>query len=259
MEEGIEPFLDARKAVGEAFPDRFPGVHRLCREHGIDPVHDLIPVTPAAHYHMGGIAVDAWGRSSVPGLRAAGEVASTGIHGANRLASNSLLEGLVYGTRAGHALVRDLAAGKANETVPLPSESASATFASGFFASVAPPEPSPGDPASATGSEGGGSRRCASDDLLLQLRSLLWKGVGVVRHAGGLRDALTGLDRLESQARERGEAARQAMARPLLVARAMTVAALARKGSLGSHIRSDGPPASLHGVSADSPSNRAAS
>jgi len=247
MQEGIEPFLDAREAVGDAFPDRFPGVYRLCREHGIDPVRDLIPVTPAAHYHMGGVAVDAWGRSSVPGLRAAGEVASTGIHGANRLASNSLLEGLVYGTRAGFALVRDLAAGKVKETVPPRSEPVSSTVSSGpLLASSVPPVDPPGGPVPVG----------ASDDLLLELRTLLWQGVGVVRHAPGLRDVLTGLDGLEGRAAQRGDAARQFMARPLRVARAMTVAALAREGSLGSHIRSDAPPEFLTGTSAVFPSNR---
>ncbi len=247
MQEGIEPFLDARKAVGEAFPDRFPGVYRLCREHGIDPVRDLIPVTPAAHYHMGGVAVDAWGRSSVPGLRAAGEVASTGIHGANRLASNSLLEGLVYGTRAGFALVRDLADGKAKETVVPRIEPASPTVSPGSSLpfSVPPVDP-PGGPVPVG----------VSDDLLLELRTLLWQGVGVVRHAAGLRDVLTGLDRLEERAGDRGDNVRQFMAHPLLVARAMTVAALAREGSLGSHIRSDAPPQFLPDTGAVFPSNR---
>ena len=249
MQEGIEPFLDAREAVGEAFPDRFPGVYRLCREHGIDPVRDLIPVTPAAHYHMGGVAVDAWGRSSVPGLRAAGEVASTGIHGANRLASNSLLEGLVYGTRAGYALVRDLAAGKAKETVAFRPESALCGVSPDSFTafvSRAQPMEGPVPPG-------------VSDDLLLELRTLLWQGVGVVRHAEGLRDALAGLDRLEGRAREQGDAACQFMARPLLVARAMTLAALAREGSLGSHIRSDAPPELPLGASAAPSSTRVAS
>jgi len=253
MQDGIEPFLDAREAVGEAFPDRFPGVYRLCREHGIDPVRDLIPVTPAAHYHMGGVAVDAWGRSSVPGLRAAGEVASTGIHGANRLASNSLLEGLVYGTRAGYALVRDLAAGNAKETVAPQSEPASPSASSASSVSSGPSFPSsvpPVDP------PGGLVPAGVSDDLLLELRTLLWQGVGVVRHAEGLRDVLTGLDRLEGGAAERGDAARQSMARPLRVARAMTVAALAREGSLGSHIRSDAPPELRPGASTVFPSSR---
>jgi L-aspartate oxidase len=94
---GVGAFLDARTAVGAAFPKRFPTVFGLCTAHGIDPRRQPIPVAPAAHYHMGGIAADARGRTSLPGLWAAGEVASTGMHGANRLASNSLLEALVAG------------------------------------------------------------------------------------------------------------------------------------------------------------------
>jgi L-aspartate oxidase len=99
-------WLDAR-GIGAAFPARFPTVFGACMQHGIDPRLQPIPVAPAAHFHMGGIAVDADGRSSLPGLYAVGEVACNGVHGANRLASNSLLEGVVFGRRLG-ALLRDL-------------------------------------------------------------------------------------------------------------------------------------------------------
>ncbi|MCR6495784.1 FAD-dependent oxidoreductase [Thermomonas sp. S9] len=98
--------LDAR-TVGAAFPQRFPTVFKVCMDHGIDPRVQPIPVAVAAHFHMGGIAVDADGRSSLPGLFAVGEVACNGVHGANRLASNSLLEGVVFGRRLG-ALLRTL-------------------------------------------------------------------------------------------------------------------------------------------------------
>jgi L-aspartate oxidase len=102
-EAGRGAFLDAREAVGAHFPQTFPGVFAACLGGGVDPRTELIPVAPACHYHMGGIAVDALGRTSLPGLYAAGECASTGVHGANRLASNSLLEAAVFGTRAGRA------------------------------------------------------------------------------------------------------------------------------------------------------------
>lgn len=95
-------WLDARAI--EAFPQRFPTVTRSCRDAGIDPVHDLIPVAPAAHYLCGGLVTDTAGRTDVPGLFAAGEVARTGLHGANRLASNSLLEGLVVARRSVEAI-----------------------------------------------------------------------------------------------------------------------------------------------------------
>lgn len=97
MEDGHRIFLDARAALGPHFTQRFPGVAAQCRLAGVDPETMPIPVRPAAHYQMGGIAVDEEGRSTVPGLWACGEVASTGLHGANRLASNSLLEAAVCG------------------------------------------------------------------------------------------------------------------------------------------------------------------
>jgi L-aspartate oxidase len=96
-------FLDCRQAVGVHFPEEFPGVFAACMVQGLDPRIEPIPVTPAVHYHMGGVETDAEGRTSLPGLFAAGECASTGVHGANRLASNSLLEAAVFGVRAGVA------------------------------------------------------------------------------------------------------------------------------------------------------------
>ena len=96
---GRGAFLDARAAIGARFAEKFPTVHASCMAAGIDPARQPIPVAPAAHYHMGGIAVDAHGRSSLKGLWAGGEVSSTGAHGANRLASNSLLEAVVYAAR----------------------------------------------------------------------------------------------------------------------------------------------------------------
>ena len=98
---GRGAFLDAREAVGVHFPEEFPGVFAACMGGGVDPRVQPIPVAPACHYHMGGIATDALGRTSLAGLYAAGECASTGVHGANRLASNSLLEAAVFGARAG--------------------------------------------------------------------------------------------------------------------------------------------------------------
>lgn len=104
---GRGAFLDARQAVGAHFPEEFPGVFAACLGGGVDPRIQPIPVAPACHYHMGGIATDAEGRTSLPGLFAAGECASTGVHGANRLASNSLLEAAVFGARAGRAAAQE--------------------------------------------------------------------------------------------------------------------------------------------------------
>jgi L-aspartate oxidase len=95
--KGRRTFLDAREAIGAGFPERFPAITAACRAVGVDPIRDPIPVRPAQHYHMGGIAVDSEGRTSIAGLWACGEAAATGLHGANRLASNSLTEGAVFG------------------------------------------------------------------------------------------------------------------------------------------------------------------
>ena len=103
---GRGAYLDARAAIGRDFPEHFPTVYAACMEGGIDPVSQPIPIAPAEHYHMGGVWTDAHGRTSLGGLWAAGEVASTGVHGANRLASNSLLEAVVFAAR----IADDLAA-----------------------------------------------------------------------------------------------------------------------------------------------------
>ena len=121
---GRAAFLDARAAVGDHFPDEFPAVFAACLSAGIDPRYQVIPVAPACHYHMGGVVTDATGATTLTGLYAAGECAATGVHGANRLASNSLLEAAVFGARAG-AAARDLApaashvpAGQASPDLP---------------------------------------------------------------------------------------------------------------------------------------------
>ena len=126
---GENVYLDCREAIGADFPHHFPTVHAACIAAGIDPVRALIPVAPAAHYHMGGIASDANGRSSLPGLWVVGECAATGLHGANRLASNSLLEGLVFAKRAADDVRGTLKGGAIRGTPPAPPR----------FASPAPP------------------------------------------------------------------------------------------------------------------------
>jgi len=114
---GHKVFLDCRQAIGAAFAQHFPTVFAACQGAGIDPAVQPIPVAPAAHYHMGGIRSDAQGRASLEGLWVVGECAATGLHGANRLASNSLLEGLVFGARAAED-VRGLLAGGVERPLP---------------------------------------------------------------------------------------------------------------------------------------------
>ena len=200
---GRKVFLDAREAVGNEFPERFPTVFELCQKHGLDPRTEPMPVAPAAHYHMGGIDVDGQGRSSLAGLWACGEVASTGVHGANRLASNSLLEALVFGSR----VAEDLRS-QAGRSVP-----------SGRRVPFVPA----GTPQDA--------------ELQLAVRRILWEKVGVVRDEKGLADAL---DELEALADSHPDIAGEA--RNLLsVGRLVTAAALARRESRGGHYRSDFP------------------
>jgi L-aspartate oxidase len=193
-------YLDAR--VIEDFPNRFPTVFALAGESGFDPRTDLLPVSPAAHYHMGGVDVDADGRASLPGLWAVGEVASTGVHGANRLASNSLLEGLVFGARVANAIANDA-------TIP----------------------PSLGSgPASAFDTP--------LDDLpeVEEVRRIMWERVGLVRTGTGIWEARRRLLELEESLRKSipGRVAFD-------VARLVAAAALRRSESRGGHYRADYP------------------
>jgi L-aspartate oxidase len=209
---GEEVVLDARAAVGDRFPERFPKVFEICRnssrQGGLDPRTEPIPVAPAAHYHMGGIAVDPNGRTSLPGLWACGEVTATGVHGANRLASNSLLEALVFGARVAEDLRSAIPAG------PVPVRTAGLRIA--------------------PGAEGSGA---GAAELTARVRRLMWEKVGLVRDEAGLLAALEELDGLaETHPEVAGEA------RNLLgVARLVTAAALARHESRGGHFRSDVP------------------
>jgi L-aspartate oxidase len=117
---GHSAFLDCRQAIGADFANHFPTVYQTCISAGIDPAAQPIPVAPAAHYHMGGIASDSRGRCSLDGLWVAGECAGTGLHGANRLASNSLLEGLVFGARAAADIKDARQPGQARSLPPAP-------------------------------------------------------------------------------------------------------------------------------------------
>lgn len=191
---GRGAFLDARTAVGAAFPHEFPAVFAACMRAGLDPRESPIPVASAAHYHMGGIAAGPDGRTTLEGLFAVGECAATGVHGANRLASNSLLEAAAFGRRTGRAAAQVRAT-----TGPVSAPSAAPDL---------PP------------------------DELARLRRTMSADVGVVRTAAGLSRALAVLDDLE---------AGTPGALPLVAARLIVEAALARRESRGGHWRGDFP------------------
>ncbi|WP_061029437.1 L-aspartate oxidase [Bradyrhizobium sp. CCH5-F6] len=198
---GRSVFLDARQALGPRFADKFPTVHASCIAAGIDPATQPIPIAPAAHYHMGGIAVDASGRSSIDGLWAGGEVSSTGMHGANRLASNSLLEAVVYAAR-----IADDIAGR---TVP-----------------------SPGRVPDALVMPRAGTLDAAA---VKRLRTMMSAHVGVIRDGDGLAEAVRHFAMLE---REAGSIALRNIAISALL---VAASAWTRRESRGAHFRSDHP------------------
>jgi L-aspartate oxidase len=198
---GRGAFLDARDALGASFAEKFPTVHASCLAAGIDPAREPIPVAPAAHYHMGGIAVDARGRTSINGLWAGGEVSSTGAHGANRLASNSLLEAVVYAAR----IAEDIAGSTLASPTRLPAE---------------PPTP----------------RNCAMPTLSEKnLRAMMSSHVGVIRNGDRLAEAVRAFAALE---RDTGNIALRNMATSALL---VAASAWTRCESRGAHYRIDHP------------------
>jgi L-aspartate oxidase len=198
---GRGAFLDAREALGSRFQEKFPTVYASCLAAGIDPAKQPIPIAPAAHYHMGGIAVDARGRTSLRGLWAGGEVSSTGAHGANRLASNSLLEAVVYAARIAEDINGSALEPQAHllgeQTVP---------------------------------------RNCAMPTLSAgNLRTMMSSHVGVIRDGEQLADAVRAFASLE---RDTGNIALRNMATSALL---VAASAWARRESRGAHCRSDFP------------------
>ena len=198
-------YLDMRHLNAEHLRKRFPRIHQTCAQYNLDITRDLIPVRPAAHYLMGGVKTDLEGRSTVPGLFAAGEAACTGVHGANRLASNSLLEGLVFGARAAHAMRKEL------------------REARDVRVSV---------------SESDAPHR---DISISQLQKMMWSTAGVIRSGPGLNQALQELDRwdaanvLPSSRREIEDL------NLLTIAKLICRSALVREESRGAHFRTDFP------------------
>lgn len=202
-------YLDMTHLKEDHIKARFPRVYATCLRYNIDITVDLVPVRPAAHYLMGGVRTELHGRSSLPGLYAAGETACTGVHGANRLASNSLLEGLVFGFRAGLAMREELARRSAPSIRCLDAQVAT-----------------PG---------------LDSEQFIRELQQVMWNKVGIVRTRQGLNDALHELhgadERLPNPCSRRNCEARNIHTVSTLIARS----ALARLESRGAHYRTDYP------------------
>lgn len=208
-------FLDLRHLDPAHVQRRFPGIGKVCRGFGLDIARDLIPVRPGAHYMIGGVTVDPQGRTTLPGLWAAGEVTSSGLHGANRLASNSLLEGLVYGKRCGQGAAA-AAAGQGDSLTALP-------LASRF------------EPEADSGLD--------VTDITNSLRSLMVRHMGVIRERAGLVEAARDVAFWCRYvlAHEFGGRPGWELQNLLTIARLMIHAALAREESRGVHFRGDFP------------------
>jgi L-aspartate oxidase len=211
MKESNSPhvWLDTTKI--KDFAERFPTIFASCIENGIDPRKQMIPVSPASHYSSGGVKVDLAGRTSIPGLYACGETACTGAHGANRLASNSLLEGLVFGTR----ISADIAAKIAEQSVP--SEKTTAEFLL--------------DPA-----------------IKMTLQLAMSQGAGVMRSAQSLNETLKTLKQLSTHTSNKPCIEAWEVSNLYLLATAIAQAALKREETRGSHWRSDFPESSSNWV-----------
>jgi len=216
QQDGHEVLLDAT-GLADRLADRFPTVLELCLQRGLDPRLQPMPVAPAAHYHMGGVSVDLHGRTSIDGLWACGEAAHTGLHGANRLASNSLLEALVFGARIGERLA-------ARGPGVTPPRGASLPAVPRLRVARTP--------------------RLAGEaaSIAERLRTVMWDGVGLERTAPGMRMAMRDIHALSEQAPQGvGE-----LANLLVAARLVAQAAWARTESRGAHYRSDIPWQDLH-------------
>ena len=218
---GGSVFLDMTALPADEVRARFPRIAATCAGFGLDIARDRLPVAPCAHFMMGGVKTDLMGRTAIPGLYAAGEVACTGVHGANRLASNSLLEGLVFGARAGAAIVQDrILEGGGGPLMP-DDDAADPERLAGAVRSIDPR---------------------AADGIIARLRQVMWDDVGLVRDAAGLERAVRMILNLESGLAPREPHRKGLEARNLLfMGRLVAESALKREESRGSHTRKDFP------------------
>lgn len=203
---GNVPMLDTRAAIGEHIKEEFISVYRYCQQSGIDPVKEPIPIVPAAHYHMGGVATDRSGRSSIKGLWVSGEAASTGLHGANRLASNGLLEALVYAATCADGIIQTI-----NADMGQPYINDIKTPSIGY--------------------------KPVDENAVMQLRKLMSDKVGVLRDGAGMAAALRELRKLADTYGNISTNFDNMLAAATLI----TAAAYMRKESRGGHYRTDYP------------------
>ncbi len=205
-------YLDMRGVKDVEFRQRFPGISGFLAEYGLDLARDLVPVRPAAHYLMGGIRTDVAGRTTLPGLYAAGEAACTGVHGANRLASNSLLEGLVFGAAAAATMAAEVMPTLSSDLVPGMKKSSQTVDSPEFV-----------------------------EQWIAKLRDLMWHDAGLLRDAEGLHRAKAELQKME-QTMASGLTRRAVEAGNLFTVAGMIVqCALGREESRGAHFRNDFP------------------
>ncbi len=236
-------YLDMTGRPADYVRKRFPRIYATCQGYGLDITSDLVPVRPAAHYAMGGVKTDLFGRTTLPGLYAAGETAATGVHGANRLASNSLLEGLVFGARAGAAMAQGSPAAKAKAATLNPGPQGKAAQNHPGQRGKKTNHPNYEKHANHTSRHAAGAAAPSASvtTALEQIRTLMWKDVGILRMGRELALAIEQLDTLTIECPER--ASRQACELHNLWTLAQLIArsALAREESRGSHYRSDFP------------------
>jgi L-aspartate oxidase len=273
-------YLDMTAKPAEFLQKRFPRIYSTCLSYGLDLATDMAPVCPAAHYMMGGVKTDLWGRTSIPGLYAAGETADTGVHGANRLASNSLLEGLVFGARSGQAMMTDHPAsanskhahGVKHKSSALPGSPAprpdahnenaksaqaaasasarssmahatklsAAAMHSSKSATAAVAAETLGTPISPSASSPTTPHPDPADPLT-QIRDLMWRHVGILRNGKELSSAIAFLEKMQLPLPANPTRHDYELSNLHSLATLMTRSALAREESRGSHYRSDFP------------------
>jgi L-aspartate oxidase len=227
-------YLDMTKKSEEFLKKRFPRIFATCLQYGLDISADLAPVRPAAHYAMGGVKTDLCGRTSLSCLYAAGETAATGVHGANRLASNSLLEGLVFGARAGDAMMKDRPTSRKHTEAAGDAEKHAKKLDNHHSAKHSPENNSPAKPgATAPSIEG--------LPAFQQIRDVMWKHVGILRNGKELTRTIDQLRELSPPVPEHPSRRDAELHNAWTLAQLIARSALAREESRGSHYRSDFP------------------